>query len=48
MLGGSVISWKSTLQDMIVLSSTEAKYMVTIEATKEAIWLNNLVGEQSF
>ena len=33
------ISWKSTLQSTVALSTTETKYMAIIEAVKEAIWL---------
>jgi len=36
-LGGCAISWKSTLQSTIALSSTEADYMAITEAIKEAI-----------
>ena len=32
-----VISWKAELQDTVTLSMTKAEYMVTIEASKEAL-----------
>uniref|UniRef100_A0A3Q7G1D9 Reverse transcriptase Ty1/copia-type domain-containing protein n=1 Tax=Solanum lycopersicum TaxID=4081 RepID=A0A3Q7G1D9_SOLLC len=38
-LGGSVVSWKATLQPTVTLSTTEAEYMALTEAAKEGIWL---------
>uniref|UniRef100_A0A3Q7GMB0 Reverse transcriptase Ty1/copia-type domain-containing protein n=1 Tax=Solanum lycopersicum TaxID=4081 RepID=A0A3Q7GMB0_SOLLC len=42
-LGGSVVSWKATLQPTVTLSTTEAEYMALTEAAKEGIWLKGLV-----
>ena len=42
-LSGSPISWKSTLQDTIALSTTEAEYMAAVEASKEGLWLKGAV-----
>jgi hypothetical protein len=42
---GSTISWKSQLQPIVVLSSTEAEVIATTEAIKEAIWLQGLMKE---
>ena len=39
------ISWKSTLQSTLALSTTEAEYMAITEAAKEAIWLHGLLRE---
>ncbi|GKC85932.1 hypothetical protein Tco_1141649 [Tanacetum coccineum] len=39
------ISWKSTLQSTTAFSTTKAEYMAMIEAIKEAIWLQGLLGE---
>uniref|UniRef100_A0A3Q7FS12 COBRA C-terminal domain-containing protein n=1 Tax=Solanum lycopersicum TaxID=4081 RepID=A0A3Q7FS12_SOLLC len=36
-LGGSVVSWKATLQPTVTLSTTEAEYMALTEAAKEGI-----------
>jgi len=38
-----VLSWNGELQNTIALSTTEAKYMVAVEASKEALWLRGLV-----
>ncbi|GAA0162318.1 hypothetical protein LIER_18435 [Lithospermum erythrorhizon] len=38
-LGGSVVSWRATLQSTVTLSTTEAEYMALTEAAKEGIWL---------
>ena len=43
-LGGCVISWKTTLESTVALSTTEAKYITVIEIVKEAIWSMNLVS----
>ncbi|PRQ16639.1 putative RNA-directed DNA polymerase [Rosa chinensis] len=43
--GGGPVSWKSTLQAVTALSTTEAEYMALTEASKEAIWLNGLASE---
>jgi Reverse transcriptase (RNA-dependent DNA polymerase) len=45
---GGVITWKSKKQSVIVLSSTEAEYIVLSEAGHEAMWLRNLYGELGF
>ena len=44
-LSGSAISWQSSLQDVVALSTTEAKYIAVVESFKEAKWLKSLVGE---
>ena len=44
-LGGTAISWSSNLYKVVALSSTEAKYVAMIEATKEMIWLQTFMKE---
>ena len=36
-IGNSLVSWKATLQPIVALSTTEAKYMALTEAAKEGI-----------
>ncbi|KAL9168477.1 hypothetical protein ABFS82_04G017700 [Erythranthe guttata] len=47
-LNGSCVSWKSQLQSIVALSTTEAEYVATTEAFKEAIWLKGLLIEIGF
>ncbi|KAE8735884.1 hypothetical protein F3Y22_tig00000329pilonHSYRG00358 [Hibiscus syriacus] len=44
-LGGGPICWKSTVQSVVALSTTEVEYMAASEAAKEALWLTGLVKE---
>ncbi|KAK4390530.1 Retrovirus-related Pol polyprotein from transposon TNT 1-94 [Sesamum angolense] len=44
-LGRGSICWKSTVQSIVVLSTTEAEYMAVAEAAKEALWLSGLSKE---
>jgi len=44
-LAGRAISWTSKLQETVVLSTTEAEYIVTLDASEEAIWLKGLRNE---
>ena len=34
---GCIVSWKSILQNIVALSTTEAKYVAIVEAIKEAL-----------
>lgn len=43
LLGGTV-SWRSVLQPITALSSTEAEYIALTEAAKKGIWLKNLIN----
>ena len=40
-----VISWASRKQELVTLSSTEAKYVAATHTAKEAIWLHRLIDE---
>jgi hypothetical protein len=40
-----VISWSSKKQELITLSTAEAKYVAATHGTKEAIWLQKLLGK---
>ena len=42
---GCAISWKATLQIIVMLSTIEEKYMAIIEACKESIWLRGFLVE---
>lgn len=46
-LFGSTISWNSSLQFVVALSTTKAKaeYMAMVEAVKENIWLKGIIVE---
>ena len=44
-LGESPITWSSTKQEIVALSSCEAEFMAATEAAKQAIWLQELLGE---
>uniref|UniRef100_A0A2N9FA25 Integrase catalytic domain-containing protein n=1 Tax=Fagus sylvatica TaxID=28930 RepID=A0A2N9FA25_FAGSY len=44
-LSGGPICWKSTLQSIVAMSTTEAEYMAVAEVAKEALWLKGLVKE---
>ncbi|KAL1207759.1 Retrovirus-related Pol polyprotein from transposon RE2 [Cardamine amara subsp. amara] len=44
-LGDGPISWCSQKQDVVALSSCEAEFMAGTEATKQAIWLRDLLSE---
>jgi hypothetical protein len=45
---GKVVSRKATLQHVVALSSSEAKYMALVEAVKESLWLKGFVRELGF
>lgn len=42
------ICWKTKLQPMVTLSSTEAEYVALNEAAKEGLWLRRLLEELHF
>ena len=46
--GGNTVSWKSSLQHVVALSTTEAEYISLTEAIKEGLWLKGFVTELGF
>ena len=44
-LYGSAVSWKSGLQSVVALSTTEAEYMALTEAVKESFWLKGILND---
>ena len=44
-IDGGAVSWSSKRQELVTLSTTEAEYVAITHATKEAIWLQNLLSE---
>ncbi|CAA7054408.1 unnamed protein product [Microthlaspi erraticum] len=45
---GNTISWRSNLQSVVALSTTEAEYMALTSAVREAIWLKGICEELGF
>ena len=39
------MSWKASLQPVVALSTTEAEYIASAEAVKEAKWLSEMVSK---
>ena len=44
-LGGTAVSWNSTLQKIVALSTTEAEYVAVSESAKEIVWLQSFLKE---
>jgi hypothetical protein len=44
-VGGTTVSWILKLQKVVTLSTIEAEYVVTTEASKEIIWLQRFMEE---
>ncbi|EDN05271.1 predicted protein [Histoplasma mississippiense (nom. inval.)] len=47
-LAGAPISWRSSKQPCVSLSSNEAEYVALSEAVREATWLRNMMMELGF
>lgn len=44
-VGGNTISWRSSLQKVVALSTTEVEYMALSDAVREGIWLKGICKE---
>lgn len=44
-LAGAPIAWRSQCQTSVALSSNEAEYMAASEATRDAVWIRNIIKE---
>lgn len=47
-LGCNPVSWRSNLQKVVALSSTESEYIALSEASGEAVWLKGFMHELGF
>ena len=44
-MGGGAVSWKSSKQETTADSTTEAEYIATSNAAKEAVWIKKFITE---
>jgi hypothetical protein len=44
LIDGGTVSWSSRKQELVTLSTAEAKYVAAMHAVKEGIWLHHLIG----
>jgi hypothetical protein len=47
-LNSGLVTWACKKQHAIALSSTEAEYQVTVNASQEALWLRQILSEFGF
>lgn len=45
LVGGVPVMWKSKLQRVVALSTTEAELMATVEGCREGIWLKKVIAD---
>ncbi|GKD38854.1 retrotransposon protein, putative, ty1-copia subclass [Tanacetum coccineum] len=43
-LNGGAVDWKSTKESIFATSSTNAKYIATFDASKEAVWIHKFIS----
>ena len=48
MINSGSVSWTSKLQPTVALSTIEAEYMALSEATKEVIWIRQLLADLGY
>ena len=44
-IGGCAVGWRSWLQPIVTLSTTEAEFVAAVEAGKEIKWMRNILQE---
>jgi len=44
-VGTGAVSWRSKLQSIVALSTTESEYIAAVEAGKEILWMRNILEE---
>ena len=44
-MNGGAISWSSKKQSLVTLSTAESEYVAATYTTKEALWLQQIIGE---
>ena len=47
-MGTGAVSWRSKLQEVVTLSTTEAEYIAACHAGQEMIWFHNLLEELGY
>ncbi|XP_048604819.1 secreted RxLR effector protein 161-like [Brassica napus] len=47
-VGGNTVSWRSCLQRVVALSTTEAEYISLSEASREAVWFKGICEDLGF
>ncbi|GKA21539.1 retrotransposon protein, putative, ty1-copia subclass, partial [Tanacetum coccineum] len=45
LLNEGAVTWKSSKQDIVADSTCESEYIAACEASKEAIWMKNFIGD---
>ena len=45
LLNGEAVTWKSSKKDIVADSTCESEYIVESEASKEASWMKNFIGD---